>query len=159
MNIFEDGSYVMTPGGRARVVYHKMAHSDPNKVGYYAVRLDHSPSWERANTLYPANQITDIVLNYNYPIIKLIAAGLFARQDESFPNRIVGGTSKFYENVPDYLNPKLSNDIITYHDGFSITEIDSKFEISCTSSKGKLIDNTSYQSIHEAMDAIIALFK
>lgn len=136
----------MTPGGRARVVYHKMAHSDPNKVGYYAVRLDYSSSWEIANTLYPANQITDI-LNYNYPIIKLIAAGLFAHQDEYMPNRIIGGTSK----------SELS--LVVYSDGFSITEINSRFEISCTSSKGKLIDNTSYQSIHEAMDAIIALFK
>lgn len=61
MNIFEDGSYVMTPGGRARVVYHKMAHSDPNKVGYYAVRFDHDPPWQIANTIYAAKEVTELI--------------------------------------------------------------------------------------------------
>lgn len=143
--IFDVGTYVMTPGGRARVIYYKMGHSNPNKVGYYAVRFDQDPQWRIANILYPANQITNI-LDYDYPIIKLIAAGLCAHQDEYMPNRIFGGTSK-------------SGSPTIYSDGFSITEINSRFEISCTSSKGKLIDSTSYQSIHEAMDAIIALFK
>lgn len=62
MRIFQADEPVMTPGGKAKVIYHKMSSSEPDKVAYYAVQLDDVIYYPgiSANTLYPAREVKEI---------------------------------------------------------------------------------------------------
>lgn len=55
--IFQKDEMVMTPGGLAKVVYHRMSDFNPSEVGSYGVRLKDVDYPCGGNTIYPACEV------------------------------------------------------------------------------------------------------
>jgi hypothetical protein len=56
---FEKGDIVMTPGGKGKVVYKRMAASNYSEVAFYSVSLDsssHNPLY--TGSIYPAREVS-----------------------------------------------------------------------------------------------------
>jgi hypothetical protein len=74
-------------------------------------------------------------------------AGFLVRVASASPLRIIGGTSRSEGPPP-----------VVYSGGFCLTEKDGSYALSSTSRWGRTIDETSYDTLPGAVDALVRAF-
>jgi hypothetical protein len=75
-------------------------------------------------------------------------AGFLVRVASTSPLRIVGGTSRS-EGPP----------LLVYSGGFCLSEKDGRYALSSTSRWGRTIDETSYDTLPGAVDALVRAYE
>lgn len=81
---------------------------------------------------------------------RLAAAGLASRLVSSEPLRIHGGTS---------LSDSSEGEPRVYTNGFAITQVGSDYEVAVTSKVGYALDQTSYSTLADAVQAIVEAYR